>query len=284
MGERKATLGLAPILPGLVLVVVIVWALVAVLLLTGTLVNAREIDKTIPLINNQVSPIDKDLDNVKLAAKTARISGRIRKSAAPLTDQADRIIVRARSIDANVVKILATATAINETAGSINGTVRAINGKVTGINGDVVSINDTVDSIQGNALAINRTVDTIGSRVTTINARVGSIFNGVGPIGARDDSIKAGVGRIFGTFTSLSPEVRRIDTGVAAINKRAIRAIPAVASLRTDLVPISVLVGPGALGPAGHGTEGPGAIHGHANSIDCSALINSLGGTEYCGR
>ena len=44
MRERKATLGLAPILPGLVLVVIIVWALAAVLMLTGTLVNAREID------------------------------------------------------------------------------------------------------------------------------------------------------------------------------------------------------------------------------------------------
>ncbi|HEV2769771.1 MAG TPA: hypothetical protein VGV40_06250, partial [Solirubrobacteraceae bacterium] len=63
--ERSATLGMAPALPGIVLVVVIVWALAAVLMLTTTLINAREIDDTIPLITNQTSPIDKDTDDIK---------------------------------------------------------------------------------------------------------------------------------------------------------------------------------------------------------------------------
>ncbi len=284
MRERSATLGLAPILPGIVLVIIIAWALAAVLMLTGTLVNAREIDKVVPLINNQVSPIDKDLDNVRLAAETARISGRIERAARPLVGKTDRIITEARSIDQKVETILGTAQSINETAKVINGTVRSINGKVSTINGNVVSINDTVNSIQGNALEINRTVGSIGSRATSINARAGSIFRGVGPVGASDDSIKASVGRITRTFKLLDPETISIDSGVAAINRRAIRTIDGVGALKSDFGPILVKVGPGLLGAPGHGTEGPAAIHGHANSIDCAPLINVAGPTQYCGR
>ena len=290
-GGRGPTLGLAPILPLIVLVVVVFWALAAVLMLTGTLVNAREIDNTIPLINNQVSPIDKNLDNIKLAAETNRIAARIRTSAAPLSDQADRIISEAQNIDRSAAAILGSAVAINETAGSINGTVRAINdnarsinGTVSAINANVVSINDTAGSIQANAFAINRAVDSIDGRATSINARVGSIFRGVGPVGARDQSIKASVGRITRKFRLLDPETRAIDSGVAGINRRATRGIGAVGSLKADFGPILVRVGPGLLGAPGHDTTGPAAIHGHANSIDCSTLINSSGPTEYCNR
>lgn len=284
MRERSATLGLAPALPGVVLVVVIVWAFAAVLMLTGTLVNAREIDKAVPLVNNQVSPIDSNLDNIKLAAETARISGRIRVAATPLVGQTDRIIEEARSIDARVAQIFGTAGAINETARAINGTVTSINDKVSAINGNVVSINDTAGSILGNALAINRSVDSIGVRATSINARVRSIFGRVGPVGTTNRSIKGSVGRITRTFRRLSPEVKAIDSGVRAINQRAIRGIAGVGALKSDFGPIRVLVGPGELGAAGHDTTGPGQIHGHANSIDCSALINSAGPTQYCGR
>lgn len=284
MSERRPTLGLAPLLPGIVLVLVIVWALAAVLMLTGTLVNAREIDDTVPLINNQVSPIDKDLDSVKLAAKTAQISGRIRVAAKPLVGQTDRIIEEARSIDGSVVRILETAGAINGNARSINGRVRSINGTVRAINGNAVSINDTVNSILANALSINRSVDSIDPRVTSINARVGSIFNRVGPVGARDRSIKGSVGRILASFRGIEPETRMIDSGVAAINRRASRAVVGVRSLKSDFAPVLVRVGSGLLGAAGHSTAGDGAIHGHANSIDCAPLINSGGPTQYCGQ
>jgi len=284
MRERKATLGLAPILPGLVLVLVIVWALAAVLMLTGTLVNAREIDQTIPLINNQVSPIDKNTENIKLAGETNRIAARIRERAKPLVGKTDQIITEAKSIDGKVATILGTAQSINETAKSINPTVREINGKVSTINGNVVTINDTVGSIQGNVLEINRTVDTIGTRVTTINARVRSVFAGVGPVNANDPtSIKASVDRILGTFTDLDPETKSIDTGVAAINRRADSGIDGVRGLKNDLFPVSVIVGSGDPA-AGHNTEGPGTIHGHANSIDCAPLINILGPTEFCNQ
>ena len=289
MRERSATLGLSPSLPGIVLVVVIVWALAAVLMLTGTLVNAREIENTLPLINAQVLPIDEDLDNVKLAEETARLTERIRIAAAPLSDQADRIIVEARKIDRNAASILVTArainntaTTINETATTINGNVLAINDTVGAINSNVVSINQTVNSIGGSVFSINGRVSRVGGNVATINRRVTRVLGAVGPAGATDGgSIKASVDSILGTFVALDPETRSIDTGVAAINGRADVGIDLSDQLKGDFTPIRALVGPGLLGPAGHRTDGLGAIHGHANSIDCSALLNLTGPTPY---
>ncbi len=283
MRERKATLGIAPILPGLVLVLIIVWALAAVLMLTGTLVNAREIDDTIPLIQNQVSPIDKNLDNVKRAAETNRIAGRIRTRAQPLVGRTDRIITAASSIDRRAKSIMGTARSINETAKTINGNVTSINDTVGSINRNVTTIGDTVGSINTSVLAIGGTVGSINRNVTSINARASSILRRVGPRNADDrNSINASVNRIQATFTDLGPETRSIDTGVAAINGRASRGISGVGLIKIDFAPISALVGIG--NPAGHDTRGPGTIHGHANSIDCSRLINLLGRTEYCDR
>ena len=200
MRERR-TLGLAPALPGIALVVVIVWALAAVLMLTSTLLNAREIDDTVPLIVNQVSPIDEDTDNIELAAETADITERILAAAEPLDEQADRIIAEAENIDARAASILGTATDINETARAINGNATSINETVGAITGNVVSINDTVDSIGGNVASINGTVDAIGTKVSSINGRVTSIFDAVGSQSATSGgSIKASVGDILGDF------------------------------------------------------------------------------------
>jgi hypothetical protein len=285
MRERSATLGLAPSLPGIVLVVVIVWALAAVLMLTGTLVNAREIDNTLPLINAQVLPIDEDLDNVELAEETARLTAQIRDAAAPLSDQADRIIVEARKIDRNAASILVTARAINETATTINGNVLAINDTVSAISGNVISINGTVNSVGRNVFSINSRVRSVGADVASINRRVTSVRGAVGSRNATDDgSIKASVDSILGTFTTLEPETRSIDAGVAAINGRGDAGIELSSRLKSDFGPILTLVGRVPGDPGLHSTDGPGTIHGHANSIDCSPLINVLGPTDFCNQ
>ena len=285
-GQRRATLGLAPALPLIVLVVVIFWALAAVLMLTGTLVNAREIKDTVPVINSQVTPIDKDLDNVKRARETTQITKRIDAAAKPLSGQADRILVEAASIDGRVGSILGNAVSINETVNAINGNVRAINGKVSAINSSVASINDAVRSIEGRVLTINRTVSSIDGRVAAITSGVGSIGRRVGPVGARGGgSIKASVGRILTSFRRLEPETRSIDSGVAGINRRASRGINGVRALKSDFVPIAELVGSPLMGAGAHSSIGPGSIHAHANGIDCSKLINLFGNTQsYCNQ
>ena len=95
-------------LAGKILVGVIAWALGAVLLLTNTLVAAQQIDTRVDRITHTVTPIDHNLDSVKLAAETNRIAGEILVAAKPLSGQADQIIQTTASIDG-------TAKAINST-------------------------------------------------------------------------------------------------------------------------------------------------------------------------
>jgi hypothetical protein len=278
---QRPTLGLAPALPGIVLVIVIAWALAAVLILTGTLINAREIKDDVTVINNQVSPIDKDLQSVALAAQTVDISSRINTAAQPLTGQAAQIISAARRIDTSARSIL-------NTAGSINQTVHQINGTVVHIEGTVVSIHGAVEAIGGDVGSIFGLVEQIGARVANIHRLVGT-QNATG-----DQSIHANVQRILQTFVDLDPVTMSIDSGVAAINGRADRAIGLAAGIKSDFDQILAQVG----------TDiSQNSILGHANSIDCSRLLNTaivglpaippilpapvnlLGGpTQSCGR
>lgn len=248
-------------LPAVVLVGVVVFAIAAVAMLTGTITAAQQIEEDVKVIEPTVAGIDKDLDNVKLAARTNQLALRILDAAEPLSGQADATLKQAKSIDRTVPKILDTAGSINDTAKAIGGTVDAIHGNVGAINGNVQSIQDRVHSINGKVLSINSSVNSINRSVVTING--------------------AGKG-ILG-------RVRSIDVDAARINRRARIIIRAVGPRRRrntisrDLFLTLRQVGPGHRGVGGE------SIHGHANSIDCSPLVNTLRvitrpGFNYCGR
>jgi len=256
---RGATLGLATMLPGLLLVIVIFWALAAVLMLTGTLINAREIQDTVEVINGEVSStdgIDKDLDSVKELVKTRKTVASIRDAADPLTGQADQIISTAGAINRNAKSILGTAGSINTTAKSINSTV--------------VSINQSVNSIGASVVQINQRVNSIGASVSSINTLARSIATAVGPPGATDaTSIKASVTRILADLSGVNRTVPSIDRGVAAINGRADRAINLARGIKSDFDGI---------------LSGVNKIDAHANSIDCAPLLNIVGKTTGCNQ
>ena len=78
-------------LAGIALVIVIAWALAAVMMLTGTLIAAQQIDDRVATILGEVSPIDDDLDSVKLAQETDRIAKDILTAAEPLSGQLDQV-------------------------------------------------------------------------------------------------------------------------------------------------------------------------------------------------
>ncbi len=267
--SRGATLGLATMLPGVMLVIIIFWALAAVLMLTGSLINAREIDDTVDVINAQVSTtdgIDKDLDNVKELVSVRRDVADIRDAADPLTGQADQIITAAGAINRRARSILGTAGDINQNAKSINTTAR--------------SINTTVGSIGSTVVQINQRVGSIGGNVSSINGLARSIFASVGPRGATDPtSIKASVNRILGELRALDPVTRSIDSnrgqgggngsGAAGINRRGDDGINGARGIKGDFG-----------GILGNVRE----IDKHANSIDCARLLNIIGRTEFCNR
>jgi methyl-accepting chemotaxis protein len=237
----------SPGLPGFTLVLVVAWALIAVMMLTGTLVNARGIDTRVRTITGHVSGIDTDTGSVALAERTTRISGKILVAARPLATDLGQVTTSANSINRRVGTILSTAGSINRRA--------------VGIGRTVGTIHSTVGSIHSTVRAIDQTVGSIHSRIERIGA---DVF-----------SINASVDGIANDGRSILGSVGSIDRGVAAINRRAESVIGLARPIGSDLADVFVLVG---RGPGGH------TINAHANAIDCSRLINLVGRTSACGH
>ncbi len=214
----------------LVLALVLVWALVAVLLLTGTLTTANSIDEEVGVITDRTSEIDRDLEAIGLAERTARISRRILHEVRPLDNRLGEVVDETASIERSADSILAKSRAINATARSINATVGSINATVVSLAGTVFSIEGTVHSI---------------------NASAGAI--------------EGDTGRIESNLTSVFAETRSIDVGVKGINLHARGVIAVVGEIEEDLTRVRRELGPG----HGDFHEDL-TIHGHAHDIDCT--------------
>lgn len=212
-----------------VLVGVIAWAFAAVLMLTSTLVAANQIDDRVAFIRTQVSPIDTDLDSVKLAEETNRIAKDIETAAKPLSGQLDQVRDSTVSIDGTAASILQTAGEINNTVDSINSNALEINGTVGSINGKAKAINGSVRSIHGNVNSINETVHGIDGNFAGIRGTVFSIrgavegFEGFGeglhgasrridPLLALIQGIKGDTGNVLALVGTVDKSAKSIDS------------------------------------------------------------------------
>ncbi len=239
-GER----GLAPA----ILILVIVWALAAVLMLTGTLVAAGQIDDSVAVIKPEVGAINTDTKAIELAEKTNQLTIQIRRAAVPLTGELDDTLTAARGIDTTAKSILRKAGAINQTAGDINGTVKLIGTTVSSIGSNVSSIGGNVQSINRNARSINASARSINANAMSINASAKGI-----------DS----------SGESILTQVKSIEPAVAGINNRAVVIQGIGRDLGGDLAQVRKLVG--------QSNGDANTIINHANSIDCSNVLNISG-------
>src|SRR5581483_11979713 len=173
-------------LAGKILVGVVAWALGAVLLLTATLVNAQQIDTRVDRITHTVTPIDHNLDSVKLAVVTNRIAGEILAAAKPLSGQADQIVQATASIDGTAKSIDTTVGQIGNTVKDINGTAKTIGGTVNSIGGNVGSIGASVNGI---AATLKAVLDTAGSIRGDHAAPSSGFGEGISAINRRADFI-----------------------------------------------------------------------------------------------
>jgi hypothetical protein len=264
MSGRKQPIGLGAGLAGICLVIVVAWALASVLMLTGTLTSATEINDRVKVINSALNPINYNLSFVKLAGHIGTLTKKINAAAQPLSGQAATILTTARSIDSKVPPILHNAQAINGVATSINSTVHSINTTVHGIGASVSSIGGSVASI-GNSVA------GIGADVGSIHSKVVSILGAVGPIGATDHSINGDVSQITPDFAGILSTAQSIRVRLAKVGGpggQADKIINLASLIKGDFDGILARVGPG--GFRGIGTS---TIVGHANSIDCANIF-----------
>ncbi len=275
MRDERPPIGLGSGLAGAILVIIIAWALAAVLMLTGTLTNARQINKRVKLVNAQVDPIDKNLAFVSLAARTGRISAKIRVAAQHLSGELDQVLTVAGRIDNKAASILGKARSINGVVTSINAKAHAINANAHAINTSANSINTSVHSIGANVQSISTSVASIGGRVDSIHSRVGAIEGVVGPVAATNTSINGNVTTIRAQLGDVRSTAQGIRSGVVDINNHADAVTGLVRALKGDFDNILSTVGT---------NINSATILGHANSIDCSRLINFSGPTQACNK
>ena len=214
-------------LAGGILVGVVAWAFVAVACLVTILMTANHIDERVAFIRRQVSPIDHDLDSVKLLESINARAAAIDTAAAPLTGQLDTVKNHTDSILAEAAGIDDTAKTINSTVHSIDGNVSDIHGSVLSINSLVKSINGTVRSIDANASSINGSAHSIEGSIATIDStakiirgdhNAGGLGGGLAGAARRLDvllgqitGIKGDTGNILSLVGSIQGTARSID-------------------------------------------------------------------------
>lgn len=193
------------------LVLVIAFALFAVIVLSRTAISAAAINHSVRLIiTPAVTGINKSLNSIPLLNTTNSVAKQIDAAAAPLTGEAGQIVSSTQSINA----------------------------KASSIQSDVQSINSSVHHISGTVNSIASSVGTIHSSVT------GPIASDVSSVGADVSSINSTVHGIGGTFVALAPVVSDIQSGqdtlggVVAINHRADTVIGLVNSIHADTITI----------------------------------------------
>jgi methyl-accepting chemotaxis protein len=235
--------GMSPV----VLVILIAWALLSVMFLTGTLLAARSIDRSVAVIKPNVDEIGTDAGFIAQAKTIQETSTKINKAAAPLTGSlATTLQVASKGIDPKLKTILGKVGQINSVAGEINGTV--------------LQIGSTVDQIYGNASSINTTVHAIGSKGRTI-------LNSAQTINGSARSILSSGNSILSRVNSIDKAVANIVTGLASpIDTTAL-------AIKQDFIGIDARVG-----QEGRSGAFASTVVGHANSIDCSLPVGLLGG------
>lgn len=228
-----------------VLVILIAWALLSVMFLTGTLLAARSIDRSVAVIKPNVDEIGTDAGFIAQAKTIQETSTKIRDAAEPLSPLlASTLQIASKGIDPKLKSILGKVGRINSVAGEINTTVLQIGGTVDDIMGSASSINTSVLGIGGD-------VGTIRRSAREIDASARSILSSGGSILTRVNSIDKAVATIVGLATDIDNTAKPI---------------------KNDFIGIDANV-------AQQGRGGPFASHinGHANSIDCSPPFDLAG-------
>ena len=229
-----------------VLTILIAWALLSVMFLTGTLLAARSIDRSVAVIKPNVDEIGTEAGFIDQARTIQNTSTKINRAAAPLTGHlATTLEVASKGIDPKLKRILGKVGQINSVAGEINGTVLTIGGSVDQIYGSASSINTSVGSIGESVMSIDRSAKEIRGSARSILSSGNSILS-------RVNSIDRGVNTIVADLAS-------------PINDTA-------KNIKQDFIGIDARVG-----QDGRNGAFASTVVGHANSIDCSVPVALVG-------
>lgn len=228
-------------LPGLMLVIIVIWALSAVLMLTSTLSAADRIDKNVTQIRADVEPIDEKLQTVPVLSEVEATAEAIREAAAPLTGQLANVAEDVVSIDASAKSILVSAESINGRVHEINTTAREINSTVHPIGASISEIEGTVGQIHANVVDINDTFVSVEGFVQNIRANLVMTSKQVDVLNGYINGIKQDTGTI-------STIVDQINANAQAIRNSPVILDPANAQVMHQAIQTSAFAPPGTAG------------------------------------
>jgi uncharacterized protein YoxC len=190
---------------GVILTIVIIFALLAVIELTRTLEAAQQINTTVQNITGSVKGANTHLstgcaagqsdcsDALPVLTQTEGIVDQINTAAKPLSGQAGQILTAVNSINTTASAILSSASSINTTVHSINSSVSAINANVNSIGSSISGVNTDVTAIKGTNYAGPGTglgISGIDQRVDVVIATVNGIKSDTGTINAEAGGIE----------------------------------------------------------------------------------------------
>ncbi len=236
-------------LPVIALVVVVAWALFAVLMLTGTLVAAQQIDNRVNAINTVYPQVGENLQALPLADETGRIADEISRVAQPVGPQFTAVVASVGTIEASVKSIEGSAANINTSVKSINTSVKTIGGTVDEIDSTLSSVNDKVGTINASAQGINDSFDGILGRVRSIDDGVAGINNRAGTVIDLAGGIKDNLGKVR---DPVLPDIVQNSAAIAGspiINPLDLSANPLLAGLQVPPL-LDPATAPLVLGPA----------------------------------
>jgi hypothetical protein len=187
------------------LVIVILWALIAVIFLTGILAAANRIESRVGQINTSLTPINSKLNTVPILTKVSDTANQIRDAASNLSPTIGRISDSASSIDASLKQV-------NESVGPINKSAKAINASVLQIGQSVGTIGPGLVNVRGLTGTINASVHSIDGELSGTLNNVYDIRGRVALVTGQADDILRTVRQIHGDTSSISAAV-----GVAGI-------------------------------------------------------------------
>lgn len=228
-------------LPGLMLVIIVFWALSAVLMLTSTLGSANRIEQRVNGINADVAPIDTKLDTVPILVDVSATAEAIRVAAAPLTGGLAKVEEDVGTIDTSAKSILVSANEINGKVKTINTSANEINGSVNTIGPAIFTIEDTADGING-------TVHSINGSFVGINAFVQHIQNNLVMTSKQVDTLNLQVAQLKSDTGTISPIVDQINANAIAIRASPVVLNPANAAVMHQTIAASALAPPGTAG------------------------------------
>ena len=158
---------------GIALIIVIAWALSAVLILTRTLVAAQEINNKVTDITAHLAGSKQDTSYVSQLNKTEVTASTILQNAAPLTGQLEIVKNTAAHIQQQVDGITPPVVDINKTVHVIHDQVGSILATAQSINGTLTTIRNTQSSvILTDVVNIKADTTSIITNVHTIDANL----------------------------------------------------------------------------------------------------------------